>query len=156
MRADECLFLVGKRSCSGHHRKDLFGPKARHKRDRECGGSYDLSRVCGLGPGDHHCGAGGLCVGERDAARKKKAPVKGLAQVKQDKITIHGPKNDGTYIVEFKTADGVALAFSVSKGGGTAVLEYFQDKIPYGLAVTEVARSRCSWTASLTLVRSST
>ena len=55
-----------------------------------------------------------------------KAPVKGLAQVKQDKITIHGPKNDGAYIVEFKTADGVALAFSVPKGGGTAVLEYFQ------------------------------
>ena len=48
--------------------------------------------------------------------------------MKQDKITINGPKNDGTYIVEFKTADGVALAFSVPKGGGTAVLEYFQDK----------------------------
>jgi hypothetical protein len=45
--------------------------------------------------------------------------------MKQDKITINGPKNDGTYIVEFKTADGVALAFSVPKGGGTAVLEYF-------------------------------
>ena len=52
--------------------------------------------------------------------------------MKQDKITINGPKNDGTYIVEFKTADGVALAFSVPKGGGTAVLEYFQDKMPYG------------------------
>jgi|SRR5262245_13539489 len=36
--------------------------------------------------------------------------------MKQDKITIHGPKIDGTYIVEFKTADGVALAFSVPKG----------------------------------------
>jgi len=24
MRADECLFLVEKRSCSGHHRKDRF------------------------------------------------------------------------------------------------------------------------------------
>jgi len=54
--------------------------------------------------------------------------------MKQDKITIHGPKTDGTYIVEFKTADGVGLAFSVPKGGGTAVLEYFQDKMPYGLA----------------------
>src|SRR5215831_172112 len=57
--------------------------------------------------------------------------------MKQDKITIHGPKIDGTYIVEFKTADGVALAFSVPKGGGTAVLEYFQDKMPYGLAVPD-------------------
>ena len=52
--------------------------------------------------------------------------------MKQDKITIHGPKIDGTYTVEFKTADGVVLAFSVPKGGGTAVLEYFQDKMPYG------------------------
>jgi hypothetical protein len=26
MRADECLFLVEKRSCSGHHRKDRFRP----------------------------------------------------------------------------------------------------------------------------------
>ena len=30
--------------------------------------------------------------------------------MKQDKTTIHGLKIDGTYIVEFKTADGVALA----------------------------------------------
>src|SRR5262249_43492720 len=84
--------------------------------------------------------AGVLCIDERDAARKK-APVKGLEQMKQDKITIHGPKNDGTYLVEFKTADGVALAFSVPKGGGTAVLEYFQDKMPYGLAVPDVPRT---------------
>jgi hypothetical protein len=44
-------------------------------------------------------------------------------------------------VLEFKTADGVALAFSVPKGGGTAVLEYFQDKMPYGLAVPDVPRS---------------
>jgi len=61
--------------------------------------------------------------------------------MKQDKITIHGPKTDGTYFVEFKTADGVALAFSVPKGGGTAVLAYFQDKMPYGLAVPDVPRT---------------
>ena len=61
--------------------------------------------------------------------------------MKQDKITIHGPKTDGTYIIEFKTADGVALAFSVPKGGWTAVLEYFQDKMPYGLAVPDVPRT---------------
>jgi hypothetical protein len=61
--------------------------------------------------------------------------------VKQDKITIHGPKNDGTYLVESKKADGVALAFSVPKGGETAVLEYFQDKMPYGLVVPDVSRT---------------
>jgi hypothetical protein len=58
--------------------------------------------------------------------------------MRQDKITIHGPKNDGAYMVEFKTADGVALAISVPRGSGTTVLEYFQDKMPYGLAVPDV------------------
>jgi hypothetical protein len=52
--------------------------------------------------------------------------------MKQDKITINGPKNDGTYTVEFTTADGVALAFSVPKGGGTAVLEYSRTRCPMG------------------------
>jgi hypothetical protein len=31
----------------------------------------------------------------------------------QNRIMIYGPKNDGTYIVEFRTADGEALAISV-------------------------------------------
>jgi len=51
------------------------------------------------------------------------------------------PKDRRYVIVEFKTADGVALAFSVPKGSGTAVLEHFQDKMPYGLAVPDVRRT---------------
>jgi hypothetical protein len=31
----------------------------------------------------------------------------------QNRIMIYGPKNDGTYIVEFRTADGETLAISV-------------------------------------------
>ena len=31
----------------------------------------------------------------------------------RDRIMIYGQKSDGTYIVEFKTADGEALAISV-------------------------------------------
>jgi hypothetical protein len=31
----------------------------------------------------------------------------------QNRVMIYGPKNDGTYIVEFRTADGEALAISV-------------------------------------------
>jgi hypothetical protein len=31
----------------------------------------------------------------------------------RDRITIYGPKADGTYIVEFKTATGEALAISL-------------------------------------------
>jgi adenine C2-methylase RlmN of 23S rRNA A2503 and tRNA A37 len=34
----------------------------------------------------------------------------------RNRILIYGPKNDGTYIVEFRTADGEALAISVPAG----------------------------------------
>jgi hypothetical protein len=33
----------------------------------------------------------------------------------RNRIMICGPKNDGTYIVEFKTADGEELAISVPR-----------------------------------------
>ena len=39
------------------------------------------------------------------------APESGL-----NRIMIYGPKGDGTYVVEFKTADGEALAISVPVG----------------------------------------
>ena len=50
---------------------------------------------------------------------------------------IYGPKSDGTYVVEFKTADGEALAISVSVGE-TRVLKHFQERMPYGLFVPDV------------------
>jgi hypothetical protein len=50
-----------------------------------------------------------------------------------NRIMIYGPKNDGTYIVEFKTAEGEALAISVP-AGETAVLKHFQERMPYGLS----------------------
>ena len=31
----------------------------------------------------------------------------------KNRIMILGPKNDGTYVVEFRTADGEALAISI-------------------------------------------
>jgi hypothetical protein len=34
----------------------------------------------------------------------------------KNRIMIYGPKNDGTYIVEFRTADGEALAISIPGG----------------------------------------
>jgi hypothetical protein len=46
-------------------------------------------------------------------------------------------KTDGTYIIEFKTAAGEALAISVP-AGETRVLEYFQERMPYGLFVPDV------------------
>jgi hypothetical protein len=50
---------------------------------------------------------------------------------------IYGPKNDGTYVVEFKTAEGEALAISVPIGE-TRVLKHFQERMPYGLFVPDV------------------
>ena len=50
---------------------------------------------------------------------------------------IYGPKSDGTYITEFRIADGGSLAISVL-AGETRVLKHFQARMPYGLAVPDV------------------
>jgi hypothetical protein len=59
----------------------------------------------------------------------------------QDKITIYGPKADGTYIVEFKTAAGEALAISIP-ASEAAVIRHFQERMPYGLFVPDVGTDR--------------
>jgi hypothetical protein len=48
---------------------------------------------------------------------------------------IYGPKTDGTYIIEFKTAAG-ALAISVPVGE-TRALKHFQARMPDGLVVPQ-------------------
>jgi hypothetical protein len=63
---------------------------------------------------------------------------KETAVTNKNRIMIYGPKNDGTYIVELKTADGEALAISVP-AGETRVLKHFQERMPYGLFVPDVA-----------------
>ena len=50
----------------------------------------------------------------------------------QDRIMIYGPKTDGTYIVEFRIADGESLAISVP-AGETHVLKHFQARMPYSM-----------------------
>jgi hypothetical protein len=50
----------------------------------------------------------------------------------KNRIMIFGPKADGTYVVEFKTSRGGALAILVPRGE-TAVLRHFQTRMPYGL-----------------------
>ena len=42
----------------------------------------------------------------------------------QDRIMIYGPKSDGTYIIEFRMADGESLAISVP-AGEIRVLKHF-------------------------------
>ena len=55
----------------------------------------------------------------------------------RNRIMIYGPKPDGTYVVEFETADGDSLAISVP-AGETRVLKHFQARMPYGLFVPDV------------------
>ena len=55
----------------------------------------------------------------------------------RNRIMIYGPKNDGTYIIEFRMADGESLAISVP-AGETRVLKHFQARMPYGLVVPDV------------------
>ena len=55
----------------------------------------------------------------------------------QDRIMIYGPKDDGTYIVEFRTAAGEALAISIPRSEAS-VIRHFQERMPYGLFVPDV------------------
>jgi hypothetical protein len=64
----------------------------------------------------------------------------------RNRIMIYGPKNNGTYVVEFKTADGEALAISVPVGE-TRALKRFQghaiSAVRAGRSVSPKNRSRC-------------
>ena len=55
----------------------------------------------------------------------------------RNRIMIYGPKNDGTYIVEFRTAAGEALAISIPRSEAS-VIRHFQERMPYGLFVPDV------------------
>jgi len=50
---------------------------------------------------------------------------------------IYEPKDDGTYVVEFRTAAGEALAISIPRTE-CAVIRHFQERMHYGLFVPDV------------------
>jgi len=50
----------------------------------------------------------------------------------RNRIIIYGPKDDETYIVEFRTAASESLAISVP-ASETRVLKHFQVRMPCGL-----------------------
>ena len=56
------------------------------------------------------------------------------------RIRIYGPKDDGTYIVEFRT-EGELLAISIPRTD-TAVIRRFQERMPYGLIVPPPRRKK--------------
>jgi hypothetical protein len=53
-----------------------------------------------------------------------------MIETGKDRIMIYGPKDDGTYVVEFKTAAGEALTISIPRTE-TAVIRHFQERMPY-------------------------
>ena len=55
---------------------------------------------------------------------------------KKNRIMIYGPKNDGTYVVEFRTAEGAVLAISNPRTE-TVVIRHFQERMQYGLFVPD-------------------
>jgi hypothetical protein len=71
-------------------------------------------------------------IGEKERLAMSVAPESGRCR-----IMIYGPKNDGTYVVEFKTAAGEAVAISIP-ASETRVIPYFQERMPYGLFVPDV------------------
>jgi hypothetical protein len=59
----------------------------------------------------------------------------------KNQIMIDGPKDDGTYVVEFKTAAGEALAISTPRTE-TAVIRHLQERKTYGVPLRCDAPSR--------------
>ena len=49
---------------------------------------------------------------------------------------IYGPKEDGSYVVEFRTADGEVPLVSIPRDE-TAVIRHFQARMPHGLFVPD-------------------
>jgi hypothetical protein len=62
---------------------------------------------------------------------------KETAVSRKNRIMIYGPKDDGTYVVEFRTAGGEALAISIPRTEA-GVIRHFQERMPYGLFVPDV------------------
>jgi hypothetical protein len=54
----------------------------------------------------------------------------------KNRIMIYGPKDDGTCVVEFMTAEGDVLAILIPRSE-TAVIKHFQERMPYGLFVPD-------------------
>jgi hypothetical protein len=58
-----------------------------------------------------------------------------------NKITISGPEDDGTYVVEFQTSTGEVPTISIPSSDA-AVIRHFQERMPLGLFVPDVNDAR--------------
>ena len=50
----------------------------------------------------------------------------------KNRIMIYGPKEDGTYVVEFTTAWDAMLSISIPRSEAD-VMKHFQERMPHGL-----------------------
>jgi hypothetical protein len=50
----------------------------------------------------------------------------------KNRIMIYGPKDDGTYAVEFMAADGEVLSISIPRTEAD-IMKHFQERMPHGL-----------------------
>jgi hypothetical protein len=73
----------------------------------------------------------------REARSRGRVGQKEMTMTGNARIMIFGPKSDGTYVVEFRTAAGETLAISIP-ASETAVVRYFQERMPYGLFVPDL------------------
>jgi len=53
-------------------------------------------------------------------------------------IRIIGPDAAGVFVVEFRKHTGERLAFVTPPNAGNDVLNYFQERMPYGVAVPDL------------------
>jgi hypothetical protein len=65
-----------------------------------------------------HGSGGGYARGRKSARSRGVSdggPVKPMTTTGKNRIMIYGPKTDGTYVVEFRTAEGESLAISIPR-----------------------------------------
>src|SRR5262249_18747624 len=88
-------------------------------------------------PGSPGGAAGGA---SREARKGRGMGQKETATTNKNRIMIYGPKTDGTYVIEFRTAAGEALAISVPRNE-TAVLNTSRS-VRAGRSVRNLWRAR--------------
>ena len=69
---------------------------------------------------------------------RKAVRLSTMAAINNARIQIIGPDPRGGFVVEFLKHNGMRLAFVVPPNADNDVLAYFQQRMPYGLAVPDL------------------
>jgi hypothetical protein len=82
-------------------------------------GSYGIARLLPYLPHDQHVNLT-ASTGVTNVTPCPLHFLDSFAMTGKNRIMIYGPKDDGTYVVEFRTADGDVLAISIPRIGRTS------------------------------------